>query len=250
VFSAPTAKTPDQARVVQIFKTAVIGVNILFWIFGCVLGTVAGFASASNIGPILGSTFPVGIIVLGVGVILLGFFGLVSAWRESKIGLGCYWFWLLLFAVILLGVGLGAYSRKADAAMYCEEYWMIDNAADQQQFQTQFSCCGLYQFNDTFTPRRYRSASYLCPPTSYTRRPAGPDVVVVGQACLPVLTKAFQDQYFAMGATSVAFSSIMLVFLVLSCLLVQTIRKPTASDTASANRDDASASSTPYQSLG
>jgi len=196
----------------------------------------------SGVGPLTGASIPIGIIVLGVFIMFLSFLGLWGAWRESKSLLGCYWFWLFLLTLLLLAVGIGVYSQKEQAGYYIEQGWLTTTPDVQQTFQQTFGCCGLYQFNDTYTPRSFRGVGYQCPAASYTQYGTPPNITITnGQPCLPKMSQAFKDNFSKMGATGVSFAVLMLIYLVIACVLLQSIRKRSATEESLHTGEDSSA---------
>jgi len=235
-------KTPELSRATKCLKLTLIGSNILFLIFACVLMGVGSVAYNSGVGPLTGASIPIGIIVLGVFIMFLSFLGLWGAWRESKNLLGCYWFWLFLLTLLLLAVGIGVYSQKQQAGYYIEQGWLTTTPDVQQTFQNTFSCCGLYLFNDTYTPRSFRGQGYSCPTGSYTSTTSGNTTFISnGQPCLPVMSQAFQNNFSKLGATGVSFAVLMLLYLVIACVLLQSIRKRSATEEALHTGEDSSA---------
>jgi len=235
-------KTPELSRATKCLKLTLIGSNILFLIFSCVLIGVGSVAYNSGVGPLTGATIPIGIIVLGVFIMLLSFLGLWGAWRESKAMLGCYWFWLFLLTLLLLAVGIGVYSQEGQAGYYIEQGWITTTPDVQQTFQNTFACCGLYQFNDSFTPRQFRGQGYICPGTSYQLIGTPPNTTVVnGQACLLVMSQAFQNNFSKLAGTGVAFAVLMLIYLVIACILLQSIRKRSMTEEVLHTGEDSSA---------
>jgi len=203
-FSAKN-KTPELSRAQRCFKTTLVAFNVLFLIFACVLMGVGSVAYNHNVGPLVGSTIPVGIIVLGVFIMFLSFIGCIGAYRESRMFLGCYFLFLLLFTVLLLAVGIGVYAKREEAGAYIEQGWRGASNDVRVSFQNGFQCCGLFTYNDTL-------AGSPCPTGNIT------------QGCDNILISTFNNSYNTMGAVGVAFAILMLIGMCFVCVLMRTIR--------------------------
>jgi Na+-transporting methylmalonyl-CoA/oxaloacetate decarboxylase gamma subunit len=189
------------------FKYTLLAVNALFFIFGCVLMAVGSYAINNQVGALAGSTIPTGLIVLGVFIMLLALVGGVAAWRESRVFLGCYFVFLLLFTIILFAVGIAVYVKKNDSASLITTAWNDSPPDVKQSLSAYVGCCGLNAWDD---------ATYECPPP-FTGAGAPP--------CLPLMVDIFNRSFTTAGACGIAFSVIMLAGLVFVCYLMTGIRR-------------------------
>jgi hypothetical protein len=133
-------------------------------IFGCILMGIGSVAYNRPVGSLSGTTLPIGIVVLGVFIMFLSFLGCVSAWRESRIFLGLYFFFLSILTFLLLVVGLAVYVKRSEAGYYMSQGWEaaynpVDNGV-VQALQLTFSCCGLYRYNDTWAGSSFLLLSF------------------------------------------------------------------------------------------
>jgi len=211
-------RTPELTRATRCLKLTLIGANVLFLIFACVLMGVGSVAYNHSVGPLSGTEIPVGIVVLGVFIMFLAFIGCFGAWRESRLFLGCYFFFLMLLTILLFAVGLGVYSKREEAGYYMMIGWMNSPNDVRVSFQNQLMCCGLDIFNDSWSGRP-------CPDKLKFN-----DSSQTGAACLPELTSLFRDSMQNVGGTGVAFAVLMFLGMIFVCVLMRGIRQKSLKD--------------------
>lgn len=216
-FSTKTHASPELSNAQKCFKGTLFLVNLLFLIFGCVLAAVGSYALSGNVNALAGVTLPRGLIVIGVFIIILSFVGCLAAWKESRIFLGLYFVFLLIFTIILFAVGIAVYVKKDKSAQYMSEGWRgltdVDPVAGNDirvALQNQLGCCGLSGYNDTY--RGVPCPSLVASPLS-------------AQPCLPLLDDIFQKNVVTAGGCGIAFSIIMIFGMILVCVLMEGIKK-------------------------
>jgi len=206
-------KTPELTRATRCLKLTLIGANVLFLIFACVLMGVGSVAYNHSVGPLAGTEIPVGIIVLGVFIMFLSFIGCFGAWRESRLFLGCYFFFLLMLTILLFAVGLAVYSKREEAAYYMSEGWKSAPNDVRVSFQNQLQCCGLEVFNDSYKGNPCPTVLRLNVTTN------------VPVTCLGELTDLFSTSMQNVGGTGVAFAVLMFLGMIFVCVLMRGIRQ-------------------------
>jgi len=250
-------KTPELTRLQKCLKFVLVTINVIFLIFACALMGLGSVAYNHNVGPLTGATIPVGIIVLGVFIMLLSFMGCIGAYRESRLLLGCYFFFLLLFTILLLAVGIGVYSQREQAGWYISEGWKGVNNDFRVSLQNGFYCCGLNSWNDglggipcPICTTGLNSTCLTCPiyvpPTNITNSSclicqlgsvcgdcaicnasnatAACNPCANQPACYQLLVDAFNNSYQTMGAVGVAFAVLMFAGMIFVCILIRGIR--------------------------
>jgi len=213
-FSAKN-KTPELTRATRCLKLTLIAANVLFLIFACVLMGVGSVAYNHSVGPLAGTEIPVGIVVLGVFIMFLSFIGCFGAWKESRIFLGCYFFFLMVLTILLFAVGLGVYSKREEAAYYMSEGWKTSPNDVRVSFQNALGCCGLEFVNNNFT-----YPGIPCP--TNPRLNASTNQAI---PCLFELTDLFASSMQTVGGTGVAFAVIMFLGMIFVCVLMRGIRQ-------------------------
>jgi len=208
-FSAKN-KSPELSRATRCFKFILVFVNLIFVIFACALIGVGSVAYTHNLGPLAGTTIPVGIIICGVFILIISFCGFYGAYKESRLVLGCFLFWIILFTVILLAIGLAIYAKREEAGWYIEQGWRYYANNDVRvSLQNAYGCCGLMFYNDT--------AGIPCPPANLS--------VVVPPSCYLLLTSSFSSSLKTVGGVGIGFAIFMFALIVMLCGVMRAIRK-------------------------
>jgi len=208
-FSAKN-KSPELSRATRCFKFILIFVNLIFVIFACALIGVGSVAYNHNLGPLAGTTIPLGILVCGVFILLIAFSGFYGAYKESRLILGCFLFWMILFTIILLAIGLAVYAKRQEAGWYIQQGWLYyANNGVRVSIQNAYGCCGLMMWNDT-------AAGSPCPKVAnYALQPA----------CYLLLTSTFSSSLQTVGGVGIGFAVFMLILIVMLCGVMRAIRK-------------------------
>jgi len=132
-------------------KLTLLVLNLIFLLMAILLISLGGYAlhKLELLSHVVNSVLPSFLIVLGVMMFLLSFFGCCGAWRESKTMLLIYLlalFFLLLAQMIVGGV---AYQYKNDAERTLGNQWRSNFAdSDRNFFQNEFTCCGYDNVSD------------------------------------------------------------------------------------------------------
>jgi hypothetical protein len=200
---------PELGKAHYCLKIVLVAINVVFLIFGCVLMGVGSYAyNNHSLGTITGATLPLGIVTLGVFIMFLSFLGWCSAWRESRIFLGIYFFFLVLMTFLLLCVGSAVYAKKNEARSYIDSGWQGAPDDVRASLQGTFGCCGLNYWNDSF-------AVQPCP--------AGPDIVA-NISCGDTIADQFYKQFNTVGTCGIVFAVLMTVCVTFVCCLIRGIR--------------------------
>jgi uncharacterized membrane protein len=128
--------------------------NIVFFGLGVLLIGLGGYSVVSgSVADILsnsGATLGIGIIVLGVFIMGLSFFGCCGARKENRPLLGIYFGVLLVIAIIQFSIAIASvvYSEKIpDLVKY--GWWNISTDDQKRSIERYYQCCGLESPSDT-----------------------------------------------------------------------------------------------------
>jgi len=208
--------SPSLSRSQGCFKWTLLAANVVFLIFAVVLLSVGAYTLNNPVGALSGVTLPAGLIVLGVFILLVSILGGASAWFESRGVLGVYFALLLLFTILLLGVGSAVYAKRNDVDSYIHSGWQGAGVDLRNSLQIAFSCCGLDSYNDTY-------AVWPCPGVSWTS--TGWFKNVDYPACAPTLDSAFSSDLTTAGGCGIAFAVVMIVGMCFVCFLMDGIKR-------------------------
>jgi len=218
-------------------KWSIFFINLLFLVFGIVLIVLGANASKDLAGQLSSNTLPDGIIVMGVFIMLVSFFGFFSAWKEWRPGLGIFAFIVFLLAIILIAVAIAVYVEKNNAAYYIAEGWASGGTNVQISAMVEFNCCGLNGPNedDYFCAVGWLIATdgtnitnppvaQCCLPNSGVNSTAKYLPNTNANSCLNILVNDFNSYFVPAGSAGIAFAVLMLVALVFIGLLMKGIR--------------------------
>jgi hypothetical protein len=189
-----------------------------------VLCAVGSYALNNKVAALAGQTLPQGIIVVGAFLLILSFVGAFSAWKEIRLGLGLYFFFISIITVILFAVGIAVYVKKDQADIYIRQGWMEAGVDTRSSLQAAFFCCGLIQFNHTDDgPMTWPCGGELPDPA-----PTDP--------CLDHMLTSFQDNFHTAGSCGIGFSVVMIVSLAITAYLMVGIRESAVNQAIEKNR--------------
>lgn len=191
-----TTEDPSLSKSHKTLKWILVFANFLFLVFACVCIGVGAVALNSRVGVLTGVTLPAGLIVIGVFIMILSFFGCFGAWMEKKVVLGIYFACLCILTIILLSVGIAVYVKKDEANTYIEQGWKSASDDIKDVLQHEFQCCGYYTYADVYQAK----SPYKCPEN-------GPK-----QACQDLLIGSFNKNFVSAGGVGIAFAVLMIVF--------------------------------------
>ena len=134
----------------KFMKYVIMGLSLLYLIFGIVLCATGGAALAGYAASIAGTTLPKGLIVVGAFLIVTAIIGAVSAWFEIRLGLGVYFVSMLIWTIILLAIGIAVLAAKSNLQTYIAAGWALADCGTQQTIQNEFNCCGRYNQGDSY----------------------------------------------------------------------------------------------------
>jgi len=134
----------------KFMKYVILGLSLLYLIFGIVLCATGGAALAGYAASIAGTTLPKGLIVVGAFLIVTAIIGAVSAWFEIRLGLGVYFVSMLIWTIILLAIGIAVLAAKSNLRTYIAAGWALADCGSQLTIQNEFACCGRYSQDDFY----------------------------------------------------------------------------------------------------
>eukprot|EP00029_Vermamoeba_vermiformis_P007362 TRINITY_DN316_c0_g1_i2.p1 TRINITY_DN316_c0_g1~~TRINITY_DN316_c0_g1_i2.p1 ORF type:complete len:213 (-),score=63.51 TRINITY_DN316_c0_g1_i2:149-787(-) len=128
--------------------------NIVFFGLGVLLIGLGGYSVVSgSVADIIsnsGATLGIGIIILGIFIMGLSFFGCCGARKENRPLLGIYFGVLLVIAIVQFSIAIASvvYSEKIPGLV---EYGWNNYSTDDQKrtIERYYECCGFISPNDT-----------------------------------------------------------------------------------------------------
>uniref|UniRef100_U5EYF3 Putative tetraspanin 97e n=1 Tax=Corethrella appendiculata TaxID=1370023 RepID=U5EYF3_9DIPT len=187
-------------------KNALISLNILYIMVGCLLISVGVYGRASSIVtnlPIIG-----GILACGVILILISILGLLGAVKHHQVMLFFYMIILFLLFLIQFSIACSCLAVSSEQqTQFAEQGWAISSDSVKEKVQNEFLCCG---FNSTATldhPNCTIVNQKCCAPSA-------PETCTCS-ACLPKLESTIDYAFRLCGGIGLFFSftEVLAVFL-------------------------------------
>ena len=240
-FNSRSDASPSLNSSQRCFKYALVAVNCVFLVFGCVLCALGAYAVNSQAGALAGATLPDAIIVLGVFTIILSFLGCGSSYFESRVALSVYFAVLLLICLLSFVVGIGILVEKNQSSSLLIQGWAATPALGQQTLMEAFGCCGFISYCDkcvcsstvgakqivACTNAQCLSCTAAASPANTTAQglncPAGSSPS--SPVCLSALQSSFNQYYQQAGGASIAFGVLMFAAMLVVCVLMRAIKQ-------------------------
>jgi len=153
-----------------------------------------------------------GLMILGSVAAVISFLGCCGAWRQSRCLVLLFAF--VLFLIIICQVGIGAFlvTQGSRARTIVADRWMDTTPENRIELQNDFTCCGLFSYNDTYHEDP-------CP----TDAPHD-------QGCIDVIDSRLRDQYWVVGGIAIGIAAIEILGFVCACVLACELKGPTPED--------------------
>ncbi|XP_056096097.1 CD63 antigen [Rhinichthys klamathensis goyatoka] len=214
--------------------------NFIFWLCGLaliVLGTLVhvSFLNTAIIKEYSGS--PLVLIIVGVIIFFIAFFGCCGAWKESQCMITVFAVLLSLIVIIEIGTAIAGYVlggklpatlEKGFKVMITEYNKTKEDRDAVDAIQKQFKCCGGNSSQDwvNFTSSHTTVPDSCC---INVTKDCGIGAIhdakkIYTDGCNLILEKLLKENilWFAVGALVVAF--VQITGIVLACILMQAIR--------------------------
>ncbi|KAM4880897.1 CD63 antigen isoform 2-T3 [Sylvia borin] len=223
-------------------KFLVFFFNFIFWLCGVALiaiGVLALVALAkAPVAPVSGWGWsPGAVVVLGVFIFFISFFGCCGAWRESYCMVTTFAVLLSLIFLVEIAAAITGYVFRHKVPELVEEgLWEAMRRYEQEPslaaaldtFQQRFECCGVHNYtdwarvghfgaNDTVPRSCCRVSTDTC-----NLRPTPQTVYEKG--CLPSLQGWVRRNFLLLAAVALGVALFEVLGVVFSCCLMRGIR--------------------------
>jgi len=149
------------------FKITLLVLNTIFLILGALLLSLGAYAlnNLKEVSKLISTGLPVGLIVLGVFIFVVSFFGCCGAAIENRLLILIYGFILLGLLICQVCIGAIAYTQSADLGPRFQEAWNRQDNVTHLWFEKQFGCCGYHNLSDDPTcQKKYPQFTQPCGP--------------------------------------------------------------------------------------
>ncbi|XP_011306310.1 CD63 antigen isoform X2 [Fopius arisanus] len=215
--------------------------NLIFAITGVVFITVGGVILSyySGYRNFLDNWFfaaPVLMIVVGVIVFLISFFGCCGAVKENHCMIITFSVLLLLIFALELGAGISGYMmrnevgkmllRRMNNSIYT---YHTDNDVHNMwdTLQVDFKCCGINGTSDWW-PTQFKEPKLPPSCCSEISNTAECDVNAItshNEGCLKKVTDTIENKAYILGGVGIGVALIQLIGVIFACFLARSIRR-------------------------
>jgi len=193
--------------------------NVIFMLSGILLIALGGYAiSAKTIPGLSSTTIAAGVIVLGVLVFIISFFGCWGATRENRVLLIIYFGCVLLFVLIEFSLGIAAYAKRDKIPQIADDNWTHLYNTDRtavEDIENTFKCCGWFNLSDRAVPPRFELDNITC----VIDKPS------FNISCNQSVSNLLESSLAVAGAAAIVIAVIQVVCLAFSCFLFIKIPK-------------------------
>ncbi|KAG1961011.1 CD63 antigen [Pimephales promelas] len=214
--------------------------NFIFWLCGLaliVLGTIVQVSVLNTAIIKQYSGSPIVLIIVGVVIFFIAFFGCCGAWKENQCMVTSFAVIVSLIIIVEVGTAIAGYVLRGKMSDFLQERFkvMINNYNKTQvdrdsidTVQMQFKCCGGNSSQDwvNFNPSHTTVPDSCC---INVTQGCGVGAIqdakkIYTDGCIPSIEKLIKDNilWIAVGALVVAF--VQITGIVLACILRQAIR--------------------------
>ncbi|XP_067880769.1 CD63 antigen [Heterodontus francisci] len=212
--------------------------NFLFWISGIALIVVGILVQTKlngtlHITDVAASGAPIVIIIVGVIINFVAFFGCCGAWKENYCMVTTFAVLLILIFLVEIAAAIAGYIFKDQIRSVFEKsfnetmsnYNQSANAVNINNLQKQFHCCGSKQFSDwfeQFTTQRV--------PDSCCRKPVpgcGRNTTIANiyhEGCVNVINDWLKDNIVIVAGVALGIALFQLLGIIFACVLMKGIR--------------------------
>lgn len=214
--------------------------NFIFWLCGLaliVLGVLVK-VSVNTVVVIKGySGSPLVLIVVGVIIFFIAFFGCCGAWKENQCMITMFAVFISLIVIIEIGAAIAGYIFRGNLTNLLNKgfdsmiagYNETENHNSLDDIQKHFKCCGGNSSSD------WRNSPFVAlssVPDSCCRnitKDCGKDALkdtskIYTDGCQPILDKVLKDNILWIVVVALIVAFVQITGIVLSCILIRAIR--------------------------
>ncbi|XP_043283337.1 CD63 antigen-like [Venturia canescens] len=215
--------------------------NLIFAITGIVFISVGGvilglYNGYSNFVDNWFFAAPVLMIIVGIIVFLVSFFGCCGAVKENHCMIITFSVLLLLIFALELGAGISGYMMRAEVGRMLQNRMnatmpLYKTDPDVQRswdiMQHDLQCCGINSSSDWWVSQ-YKEPNL--PATCCTEIPANEQcdyngIRVSNDGCMAKLKNTIEDKAVILGAVGIGIALVQLIGVIFACCLARSIRR-------------------------
>ncbi|XP_041036282.1 CD63 antigen [Carcharodon carcharias] len=208
--------------------------NFLFWISGIALIVVGILVQTKmngtlHITSVAASGAPIVIIIVGVVINFVAFFGCCGAWKENYCMVTTFAVLLLLIFIVEIAAAIagyvfkdqirGVFEKSFNATM--QHYNTSDNARNIDSLQEQFHCCGSAYYTDWFPHKVPDSCCKIRTHNCGFNVTAGN---IYQEGCVNVINDWLKNNIVIVAGVALGIALFQLLGIIFACVLMKGIR--------------------------
>ncbi|XP_078057188.1 CD63 antigen [Mustelus asterias] len=209
--------------------------NFLFWISGIALIVVGILVQTKvngtlHISSVAASGAPIVLIVVGVVINFVAFFGCCGAWKENYCMVTTFAVLLILIFIVEIAAAItgyvfkdkirGAFESSFNETM--KNYNTSENAKNIDNLQQQFHCCGSARYTDWFPPNRVPDSCCKVPVLHCGRNVTASNIYQEG--CVSLINTWLQNNIVIVAGVALGIALFQLLGIIFACVLMKGIR--------------------------
>ncbi|KAF4096520.1 CD63 antigen [Onychostoma macrolepis] len=214
--------------------------NLIFWLCGLaliILGLLAKVSINTTVVTKGYSGSPLVLLVVGVVILFIAFFGCCGAWKENYCMVTTFAVILSLIIIVEIGAAIAGYVLRRNLTDVLNKafdgmitgYNETDNREAIDAIQQQYKCCGGNSSDDWLKSKFIPTNSVPDTCCKNNTKNCGNGAIhdtnkIYTEGCQPILDKFLKQNilWLAVGALVIAF--VQITGIVLSCILMRAIR--------------------------
>ncbi|XP_077184874.1 CD63 antigen [Paroedura picta] len=214
--------------------------NFVFWLCGIALIALAVFVQKQlnntiTISDLSASGVPIVILIVGVIIFFIAFFGCCGAWKENYCMVTTFAVLLTLIFLVEIAAAIAGYIFRNEITPAVDKYIREDMRQyrtngtfknDLDNLQKEFACCGAANFTDWFNvPGFNRTVPPSCcksNTTDCTRNPTSENTNEVG--CVSKIESWLKKHIVIVAGVALGIAFFELLGIIFACCLMKGIR--------------------------
>ncbi|KAM6233512.1 CD63 antigen isoform 1-T4 [Porphyrio hochstetteri] len=216
--------------------------NFIFWVCGVALIVIGIYAQVGLGQPLAvssssASSTPIAILVLGIIIFFISFFGCCGAWKESYCMVTTFAVLLSIIFLVEIAAAIAGYVFKDKVRSVLEDgLWNAvrtygeDEALTEamDELQRDFMCCGVNNYTDWSTVEAFRANSSVprscCRVNTTTCNVRPSPATVYEKGCLQSIEAVMKKNILIVAAVALGIAFFEILGIIFACCLMKGIR--------------------------
>ncbi|XP_060677008.1 CD63 antigen [Hemiscyllium ocellatum] len=211
--------------------------NFLFWVSGIALIVIGILVQTKlngtlHITSVTASGAPIVIIIVGVVINFVAFFGCCGAWKENYCMVTTFAVLLILIFIVEIAAAIAGYIFKDQIREVFEKsfndtmanYNKTGNAVNIDELQKQFHCCGSTSYRDWLTILNNTVPDSCCKNETQNCGKTPTPNKVYEAGCVSVINMWLKNNIVIVAGVALGIALFQLLGIIFACVLMKGIR--------------------------